>query len=86
LNFSQTFDKESVGAIPVPLLVGDTTPSTLTFEFQDAASGSGPDMIFERFSLPMDEVVELVSKNNKAKKFVIFISFYTDQKESSQSC
>jgi Lipoprotein amino terminal region len=44
----------------VPLVVGDTTPSTLTFEFKESASGSGPDMIFERYSLPIDELVTLV--------------------------
>lgn len=60
MNFSQTFTKDSHGAIPVPLIVGDTTPSSLTFEFQDSVSGSGPDMVFERYSLPIDELVTLV--------------------------
>ncbi|XP_059485386.1 uncharacterized protein LOC132202465 isoform X2 [Neocloeon triangulifer] len=60
---NQTFTKESRDSISVPLVVSETTPSTLTYEFQDSASGSGPDMVFERYSLTTDELVALTRKS-----------------------
>ncbi|XP_065331597.1 vitellogenin-2 [Cloeon dipterum] len=60
---NQTIEEKSAGPISNPIEVGDTTPSTLAFEFQESISGSGPDLTFERHTMTSDMLVKLAEKS-----------------------